>query len=405
LGPEGNYLGEFGPYFSYRFRTPWGEGINFDERGSDEVRALVLANVRYWISEFHVDGLRLDAIHAIHDMSPTHILAEIKSVAEQEAARLGRPVHVIGESDLNDVRVLKPIDDGGYGLDAQWSDDFHHCVHALLTGERAGYYADFFDPPHQLVKALNQTFVHDGSYSVFRGRRHGAKLQGLPGDRFVVSIQTHDHVGNRARGDRLHAILLPAQQRLAAGLMLLAPHIPLLFMGEEYGETRPFAFFCDFGDRGLQEAVRTGRKREFAAFHWHGELPDPLGEETFAASRLSWNWADDPARAGLRRLYADLLAARQAWPALADFQHRRAKLLELPGGSHLLILTRGAPENPGDQITACFNLSDQQQPLPTEFAGRKSLLRASDVRYGGEVAAQDSSALAAWEFAVFSGPP
>ena len=399
LGPEGNYLREFGPYFSYRFRTPWGDGINYDERGSDEVRELVLANIRHWIRDFHLDGLRLDAIHAIHDVSPTHILVEMKAAADEEAGRFGRTAHLIGESDLNDVRVLKPRQDGGYELDAQWSDDFHHCVHALLTGERAGYYADFFDPLHQLVKALNQTFVHDGAYSVFRGRRHGAKLQGVPGDRFVVSVQTHDHVGNRARGDRLHQLLSPPQQRLAAGLLLLAPHIPLLFMGEEYGETRPFPFFCDFGDVGLQESVRAGRQREFAAFHWQGELPDPLAAETFASARLSWNWGDNPAHAGLRRLYGDLLAARRSWPALADFQHRRARLLEVSPGMHLLALQRGKAHQPQDEIEAIFNLTAEPLPMPDEALGRAILLRSSARHYGG-AGDQAAEQLAPWEFVV-----
>ncbi|MDX1946151.1 MAG: malto-oligosyltrehalose trehalohydrolase [Pirellulaceae bacterium] len=403
LGPEGNYLPEFGPCFSQRFRTPWGDGINYDERGSDEVRALVLANARSWLRDFHLDGLRLDAIHAVHDQSPTHILAAMRGIADDEAALRGWPAYLIGESDLNDARVLRAVDAGGYGLDAQWSDDFHHCVHALLTGEQAGYYADFFDPARQLAKALRQAFVHDGTYSIFRGRHHGAPPRDLAGDRFVVSIQTHDHVGNRARGERLHQLLSPPQQRLASGLLLLAPSLPLMFMGEEYGETRPFPFFCDFADPALQSAVRAGRQREFADFHWQGLLPDPLAAETFAAARLSWDWSGDPARAGLRRLYVDLLAARRTWPTLADYEHRHARLVETSGGS-LLVLERGAADRPREQLEAYFNLTADSLPLPTEALRRTVLLRSSDPRYGEPADGPRSpNLLAPWEFVVCAG--
>src|SRR5436190_3072043 len=236
LGPEGNYLSEFGPYFTDRYFTPWGAAFNFDDRGCDAVRAFVLDSVRQWIRDFHMDGLRLDAVHAIFDHSPRHILREIKETADEEAARLGRPVHVIAESNLNDVRILDRTELGGYGLSAQWSDDFHHAVHALLTGERQAYYADF-GGIDQLVKALNHTFVFDGVYSTFRGRRHGASAGAHSGSRFVISIQNHDQIGNRPGGERFGKLLGQVEQRLACGLLLLAPNIPLIFMGEEYGET------------------------------------------------------------------------------------------------------------------------------------------------------------------------
>jgi maltooligosyltrehalose trehalohydrolase len=327
LGPEGNYLAEFGPYFTDRYHTPWGEAINFDGRGSDFVRQFVLDNVRYFARDFRVDGLRLDAVHAIFDFSARHILADVKQAAQEEAQRLGRPVHVIAESNLNDIRHLDPPARGGCGLDAQWSDDFHHSVHTLLTGERGGYYADFGLPEH-LVKALKQTFVYDGCYSLFRDRRHGAPAGDHQGDCFVVAVQNHDQVGNRARGDRFGTLLSPAAQRLAAGLLLLAPHVPLLFMGEEYGETRPFPFFCSHLDPHVAQATRDGRRAEFAEFGWPEEIPDPQDAATFQSAKLSWSWSGDPARAGLRRLYADLLLARKRWPSLRDFVHRRARLLD-----------------------------------------------------------------------------
>src|SRR5580704_5699388 len=214
LGPEGNYFAEFGPYFTDRHRTPWGRAMNFDDRGSDVVRAFVLENVRYWIREFHVDDLRLDAVHAIYDSSPRHILREIKEAADDEARKLGRNVHIIAESDLNDVRLLDPPQSGGDGLDAQWSDDFHHSLHAVLTGERFSYYADF-GRAEQLVKAINRTFVYDGIYSEFRGRRHGRPVGSHPSDRFVISVQNHDQIGNRPGGERLSVLVEPNQLRLA----------------------------------------------------------------------------------------------------------------------------------------------------------------------------------------------
>jgi maltooligosyltrehalose trehalohydrolase len=364
LGPEGNYLAEFGPYFTDRYRTAWGPAFNYDGPGSDAVREFVLDNVRLWIGGYHVDGLRLDAVHAIYDASARHILRAIKDAAAEAAARRGRPVHVIAESDLNDPRLLLPPERGGDGLDGQWSDDFHHAVHAYLTCERQGYYADF-GVAAQVAEVLERPFLYAGTYSRYRDRTHGAPPGDLSGDRFVIAVQTHDQVGNRARGDRLSALLSPPQQRLAASLLLFAPHLPLLFMGEEYGEERPFPFFCSFGDAGLIQAVRDGRRREFAAFAWQGEVPDPHAEATFAAARLSWTWPADTHRAGLRRLYADLLAARRRWPALRNFTDRAARLLPLRDGGVVLELVRGGSKpEAGRTVQIYFNLKGEPQPLP-----------------------------------------
>jgi maltooligosyltrehalose trehalohydrolase len=362
LGPEGNYAAEFGPYFSDHHHTPWGNAVNFDDRGSDPVRAFVLQNVRQWVRDFHLDGLRLDAIDAICDFGAVHILREIKSAAADEACRLGRPFHVIAESCLNDVRVLDDPEHGGYGLDAQWNDDFHHSVHALLTGERHGYYADFGEPAH-LAKALGHTFVNDGGYSVFRDRRHGAPVGDHPGDRFIGSIQNHDQIGNRAQGDRFGTLLTPAGQRLAAGLMLLSPYVPLLFMGEEYGETRPFPFFCSFTDERLIAAVRRGRREEFSQFNWQGDIPDPPSPATFASAVLSWSWPQGSRQAGLRRLYHDLLAARRSVPALRDFRHRTAEIADHEG-SALLRLVRGMEGSGVPAVEIWFNLSDRPCGFP-----------------------------------------
>jgi maltooligosyltrehalose trehalohydrolase len=379
LGPEGNYLHEFGSYFTDRYKTSWGPAFNYDGPGCDAVRDYVLDSARLWIGEYRVDGLRLDATHAIFDVSPKPILAEIKEAADGAAAALGRHAHVVAENLRNDVRILLPPERGGCGLDAEWNDDFHHAVHAYLTGERDGYYADY-GPARQLPKVLEETYVLDGVYSQFRGRRFGAPAGGLSGDRFVVSVQTHDQVGNRARGDRLSALVSPPALRLAASLMLLAPHLPLLFMGEEYGEENPFQYFCSFLDPRLVESVRQGRKRDYAAF-MHGDIPDPQAESTFAASRLSWSWPEGSPRAGLRRLYRELLEARRRWPALRNFTHRSARLLPDEEQAAVLRLVRGVE---GEAAwTVYFNLTEQSQPLPEILHGEAWLFSSEAERYHG----------------------
>ena len=399
IGPEGAYLSEFGPYFTEHYRTPWGTAVNYDDRGSDEVRAFVCNNVRMWIRDYHFDGLRLDAIHAIYDFGARHILRDIKHAAESASKARGYAAHIVAESDLNDVRVLLPPDRGGYGLDAQWSDDFHHAVHTCLTGERQGYYVDY-GRPDQLAKSLTDTFVLDGNYSRSRDRCHGGVNVGLSGDRFVVCIQNHDQIGNRAAGDRLSTLLSPPAQRLAASLLLLAPYLPLVFMGEEYGESRPFQFFCSFSDPALIESVRMGRRREFEAFHKDGaDVPDPQAESTFAASRLSWSWESDPHRSGLRRLYQDLLQARREWPALRDYVQRTACLLQT--ADPVLELIRGAKSQ--HSVRALFNLSAQEQTIPDAGLGRLRWSSEAE-RYHGVRGAQYSDCrLLPYECLVFNG--
>ena len=285
LGPEGNYLGNYGPYFTDRYKTPWGSAINYDGPESDEVRKFIIHNALYWVTEFHVDGLRIDAIHGIFDFSAKHILYDIREVVHREAKKLGRHIVVIAESDLNNVRVIDPPRRGGYGLDAQWNDDFHHCLHTLLTGEQSGYYQDFGDLI-QLVKALREGFVYSGQYSSYRRSRHGNLSKHLPCTKFVVFSQNHDQVGNRMKGDRLSTLVPFEALKLAAGMVLFSPHIPLLFMGEEYGEEGPFQYFVSHSDPELIEAVRKGRREEFAAFRWEGEIPDPQDEATFLRSKI-----------------------------------------------------------------------------------------------------------------------
>jgi len=316
LGPEGNYLGEFGHYFTDRYRTPWGDAINFDGPHSDEVRRFFIENALYWITEFHFDALRLDAVHAIFDHSAWPFLAELSHAVHCRGEELNRPVYLIPESSLNDVRLIRPWAQGGYGCDAQWNDDFHHSLHALLTGERTGYYQDFGRMEH-LAKSLNEGFVYTGQYSAYRQRRHGNSAREASSHRLVVCTQNHDQVGNRRLGERLSRLVSFEDLKLAAATLLLSPCIPLLFMGEEYGETAPFLYFISHSDPDLVEAVRRGRQMEFAAFAGQGETPDPQGETTFQRAKLNRGLLQEPKHRLLRKFYRELVHLRKTLPPLS----------------------------------------------------------------------------------------
>jgi maltooligosyltrehalose trehalohydrolase len=313
LGPEGNYVGEYGPYFTDKYRTPWGNAINFDGSYSDEVRNFFVRNALSWITDYHIDALRIDAIHGIFDYSARHFLRELGEAVHARAGELGRRIYVIPESDLNDVRVISPPELGGYGLDAQWNDDFHHCLHTLLTGEKSGYYKDF-GAIDQMERAYRDGFVYSGQYSPFRKRRHGSSSKDRPASQFVVFSQNHDQVGNRMQGERLSSLVSFEALKLAAGCVILSPYLPLLFMGEEYGETAPFLYFVSHSDPGLIEAVRNGRKEEFKAFGWEGEPPDPQDERTFLASELHWEERTKGSHETLLRFYKQLIACERERP-------------------------------------------------------------------------------------------
>jgi maltooligosyltrehalose trehalohydrolase len=310
LGPEGNYLGVYGSYFSSRYKTPWGEAINFDGPDSDPVRRFFIDNALYWVEHFHIDALRLDAVHGIFDFGANPILAELQSEVQSAAQRLGRPIPVIAESNLNDVKLMHPKEKGGYGLDGQWSDDFHHSVHTLLTGELAGYYADF-GKLSNLTDTLEAGWCYTGQYSVFRRRRHGNSPAGLRHSQFVVCTQNHDQIGNRAHGERLTALVDLEAQKLAAGITLLSPFTPLLFMGEEYGETSPFQYFVSHGDQDLIEAVRRGRHEEFSSFAWVQEVPDPQADSTFELSHLDHARRTREPHSTILRFYKYLIQFRK----------------------------------------------------------------------------------------------
>ncbi len=335
LGPDGNYLGDFAPYFTSRYGTPWGEALNFDGADSDPVRRYFIDNALYWLTEMHVDALRLDAIHGIYDFGARHLLGEMKRavVAEEAAAgsdarRRPRPLALIAESDLNDPRIVEPREVGGYALDAQWSDDFHHAVFALLTGlltgsGRRGFapYLDDFGRLDDLRQAIAEGFVYDGRYSRHRRRRHGRPSTAVPGDRLVVFLENHDQIANGARGARLVNLAPPDACRAAAALLLCAPNIPLLFMGQELAASTPFFYFTSHGDAALGEAVSRGRRAEFAHFadaETVAAWADPQAEETFQRSRIDWSCLDRPEHSAALALYRDLIALRRRTPALAN---------------------------------------------------------------------------------------
>jgi maltooligosyltrehalose trehalohydrolase len=357
LGPEGSYQGCFGYYFTDRYHTPWGDGVNFDGPWSDAVRQYVIENARMWVRDFRVDGLRLDAVHAMYDFGARHILAELQENVQQIASEQGRTVHVIAESNQNDVRLIDPPQQNGYGLDGVWSDDFHHSVRTLLTGDLEGYYQDFGRAEH-LAKAFERMFVYDGCYSPFRKRRHGSRVETRDRTKFVVCVHNHDQIGNRALGDRSATYLPEPAQRLACGLLLISPCVPMLFMGEEYGEQNPFPFFCSFGDEGLVEAVRRGRREEFAAldFQWTDQIPDPQDEATFESAKLTWQWPEGTFPARLRRLVRDLLQARRTWLPLQDRQHTVAQVVpnhDRPDEeSKILLVERGEAVKKWDWLRA-----------------------------------------------------
>ena len=315
--PEGNYLSNFGPYFTDRYKTPWGDAINFDGQYSDEVRRFFILNSLYWITEYHIDALRIDAIHGIFDFSAKYFLCELGEIVHENAKAMNRHIYVIPESDLNDVRTINPIEMGGYGIDAQWNDDFHHSLHTLITGENNGYYEDFGKIEH-LEKAFREGFVYSGEYSAFRKRRHGSSTKDRPVHQFIVFSQNHDQVGNRATGDRLSQTQSFEKLKLAAGVVILSPCIPLLFMGEEYGEKAPFQYFISHSDDALIEAVRKGRKEEFSSFQWEKEIPDPQAESTFLNSKINIELHTHGKHNMLYRFYKELIRLRKVTPSLSN---------------------------------------------------------------------------------------
>jgi len=374
LGPDGNYLGCFGPYFTERYATPWGDAVNLDGRGSDEVRRFLCDNARMWLEDYHVDGLRIDAVHAIVDGSAVHFLEQLAAEVAVLEAQLGRRLVLIAESDLNDPRIVRRPEVGGYGLDAQWNEDFHHALHALLTGEGHGYYADFGGFGH-LARALERGFAYDGRYSVYRGRCHGRAADGLGGHRFVGCLQNHDQVGNRARGERSAALLGRGRLEIGAALVLTAPFVPMLFQGEEWGASSPFPYFTDHRDETLAEAVRRGRREEFAAFGWDpAAIPDPQAPETFARAKLDWSELVRAPHVGLLDWHRRLIRLRHETPGLRDARLERVAVRYDERAQWLVV------ERPG--VAVACNLGGATRDVPLTWEGTPRVLLCSR----GEVA-------------------
>jgi malto-oligosyltrehalose trehalohydrolase len=386
----GNRLAEFGPYFTAAHVTPWGPAVNLDQPGSDEVRAFVSGNALMWLRDYHLDGLRLDAVHALADVRAVHLLEQLAADVRALSASLNRNLMLIAESDANDPRLVTPSRAGGYGLTAQWNDDFHHALHAVLTAERHGYYGDFGEIA-ALAKTLTGVFFHDGSWSSFRGRSHGRRVDiaRLPADRFVGYLQNHDQIGNRATGDRISATLPAELLKVGAGLVLTAPFLPMLFMGEEWGATTPWLYFTDHRDPALGQAVAAGRRAEFAGHGWAAvDIPDPQAEATFCRSKLDWSELDTECHQDVLSWYRELIALRRQWPDLTDPRLDRVTV-SCDEAARWLVLRRG-------RLAMLANLGPATARLPLAAAGG-SLLAASAA---GVAVAGDAATMPPSSFAV-----
>ena len=385
LGPEGNYLAEFGPYFTDRYWTPWGQAINFDGSGSDTVRRFFIENAIYWLTEYHIDALRLDAIHGMFDIGAVHILAELSERFHQQAERLGRQAWVIAESDLNDVRVIRERSVGGYALDAQWHDEFHHAVVSYMTGARQGYMSGF-GRFQDIQKAIQDGFVYDGRYSAYRRRHFGSSSKEDPGDKFVGFIQNHDQIANAAQGCRLSELVSLEQYKLAVTLLLCSPCLPLLFMGEEFADTSPFLYFTSHTDPVLARAVTEGRRREYQDFAIPGEFLDPQSPETFRKSKINWALAGEPRHAAVLRLYRHLIALRKRWPCLSNGRKDLTRV-DINEDAQWLILDRSDPDGSRALLVCNFGplaLSAPELDLDRRSSDSQMVVWTGAATYGGD---------------------
>lgn len=374
FGPEGNYLHYFAPYFTEKHKTPWGSAVNFDDNYSYYIRKFALDNVNYWLDIYHIDGLRLDAVHAIKDSSTTHILQELSLCVKNLARELKTPKFIIAESDENNTRLIEPLEQGGYGIDAQWMDDFHHIIHTALTGENKGYYMDY-GKLEDLEKAFTN-YLYTGQYSRYWGRKRGTDASSRPGKQFVVALQNHDQVGNRAFGERLSTLIDFPLLKASAGLVLFSAYIPLIFMGEEYGEQSPFLFFTDYQDPELKKAVSRGRKEEFKQFGWE-EVPDPQDPETFNMSKLTPidRWKEENHQ--LFNFYHDMIKLRVSHPVLQGLNKNNLKVI-VDSKTRVVQVSRWRD---GIFLTALFNLGEGLYPL--DYQG-KQILNSEWKIYGGK---------------------
>ncbi len=394
LGKSGSYLQQYGPYLNDDgAQTTWGESMNLDGPLSDEVRRYILDNVRMWLSDYHVDGLRLDAVHALLDTNAVHLLEDIATEADCLSPHVRRPLGLVAESDLNDPKLITAREIGGYGLTAQWNDDFHHVVHVALTKETVGYYADF-GPVSAIAKVLTKGFFHDGTYSSFRGRDHGRPVDTLtiPTWRFVAYTQDHDQVGNRAAGDRLTARLSGDELALAAVLLLTSPFTPMLFMGEEWAAGTPWAFFTAHPDEQMAQATREGRIQEFERMGWRREdILDPQDDATFLASKLDWSEVDQPAHAEILDLYRRLVRLRRERAELTDPRFGRNQV-EFDDDEEWLVIDRSG-------VRIALNLSAEPRTVPLGAPAGPVLIAT-----GGGASIDEDTALLAPHSSVVLAP-
>ena len=381
LGPEGNYLPEFAPCFTDAHHTPWGKAINFDGPGSDGVRRFFIDNALYWLTEYHVDALRLDAIHGIYDFGARHFLDQLSESFQHQAQRLKRKACLIAESDLDDVRIINPRAQGGYALDAQWNDDFHHALYALLTGEREGFLMDFGGLA-ELSKTIRDGFFFDWKYSRYRQRHHGSSSKDRPGEQFVGFVQNHDQIANTSRGKRLASLVTEGQVKLAAVLTLFSPFLPLLFMGEEYGETAPFFYFTSFEDVALGNAVREGRKRELGSHYSESEFADPQALSTFERCKLDWSKPGTAPHSGILSLYRDLMALRKQHPSLGNCRKDLTEI-RFDEQAKYLVMRRSDPEGESSLLVLNFAAEAQSIPAGSDLRHWRLVLTTDSAGYGG----------------------
>lgn len=383
LGPEGNYISQYGPYFTDKYHTPWGSAINFDDEYSDHVRNHFLQNALMWLEDFHFDGLRLDAVHEIIDRGAKHFLKELSEKADELETKTERKYVLIAESDLNDTKLIKDYSLGGFGLEGQWVDDFHHSLHTILTGEDAGYYADF-GKMEFLAKAFNQAFIYDGIYSPFRKKTVGNSPQDMSPSNFVICIQNHDQVGNRLLGERLGELLSFEKQKLAAATMLSAPFVPMFFMGEEFGEKNRFQYFVSHGDEDLVKAVQEGRKKEFEYFfHAHSDtdFPDPQAEVTFQNSKLNWHFREEEQKNRLFEFYKELIKLKKQ--GAFDLFGAENAIFETDEDKKLLKVTA---RDQNSALTGIYNFGNSRYSEKTsEKSNFEILIASADKKWGGNM--------------------
>lgn len=384
MGPEGNYLGEFAPYFTDKYKTPWGNAINFDDAYCYGVRQYFIENVLMWFRDFHIDALRMDAVHAIKDFSPTHILKEIKMQVEELKKITCKEHYLIVELDLNDTIFIDPLKKRGFGMNAQWIDEFHHALRVTAGEKPTGYYSDFNGIKH-LAKSYQDAYVFDGQYSPHRQKFFGIRAENNPGEQFIVFSQNHDQVGNRMLGERTSCLVSFEMQKLLAASVLLSPYLPMLFMGEEYSEPHPFLYFVSHTDKELAEAVRKGRKAEFAAFHDQGEAPDPVAEETFEESKLQWLLVNEEPHRTMLQFYKALISLRKTHPILNTLDRKNLHAYANEGNTLTLIRW-----NKEKQVVGLMNFSnsEKQMHLPEKQSTWSKLLDSADPLWKGPKAAE-----------------